>query len=388
MKIAIAQLNFHIGNFEQNLSKILDCIKKAKTLNADLIIFSELAICGYPPRDFLEFDDFIKKCDDSIEQIRAASAGIGVIVGAPLKNPKKEGKDLFNAAYFIADEKINCIIKKTLLPTYDIFDEYRYFEPNSTFKVAHFRGKKIAITICEDNWNIGNENPLYTLCPMDELIKQNPDFMVNISASPFDFNQAEKRLKVMQANTGRYKLPLFYVNHVGAQTELIFDGGSLVLAANDVVSDELPYFSEAMKTYNLNDLQKPGQVSKKRAYSKIQLIHDALVLGISDYFKKLDFKKAILGLSGGIDSAVTLCLAVEALGSENVMSVLLPSEFSSNHSVGDAEKLLENTKSPSEKISIQTAFESFRESLKPQFKNLPFDLAEENMQARIRGDFF
>lgn len=261
MKIALAQINYHIGNFEANQAKMLQAIAKAKANGVDLVLFAELAVCGYPPRDFLEFRDFIHHCTEVVNNLAAASYGIGIIVGGPTVNPRTEGKDLFNTAFFIADGKVQAEVHKALLPTYDIFDENRYFEPGKEFKVVEFRGQRIAITVCEDIWNVGNHNPLYTTCPMDELIQQQPDFMVNISASPFSYSQAETRINVCKANCQRYKLPLFYVNHVGAQTELIFDGGSLVLAANAMVYDELPYWEEAYREYNLADIQATTDLS-------------------------------------------------------------------------------------------------------------------------------
>lgn len=228
MKIAIAQLNYHIGNFEANTDKILANIQKAKAENVDLVVFSELAVCGYPPRDFLEFDDFIELCVNAVEKIATACVGIAAIVGGPYWNNETEGKKLFNSAFFLADGKIKSNHYKQLLPTYDVFDEYRYFEPSENVKCIDYLGEKIALTICEDLWNIEGKE-LYPESPMETLIKESPDFMINIAASPFSVPQADNRTKVLQWNTNKYKLPLFYVNHVGAQTELIFDGGSCVL---------------------------------------------------------------------------------------------------------------------------------------------------------------
>ena len=199
MKIALAQQNYHIGNFEDNTRKIISGIEEAKKQKADIVVFSELSICGYPPRDFLEFNDFINKCYEAIENIKKHSNNIGVIVGSPERNSIREGKDLFNTAWFLYDNKIHGIARKTLLPTYDVFDEYRYFEPAYDWNVIEFKGKKIALTICEDLWNI-NDNPLYRLCPMDQLIQQQPDLMINISASPFDYDHDEDRKEVIRAN--------------------------------------------------------------------------------------------------------------------------------------------------------------------------------------------
>jgi len=250
MKITIAQLNFLIGDFTGNVDKMLDAVATAKKDGADIICFSELATCGYPPRDFLEFDDFIRQAEKAIKRLAKAAKKIAIVVGSPARNPVVEGKDLFNAAYFLADGKIKQVAHKALLPTYDIFDEYRYFEPGNDFKIVKYKGKRIALTVCEDIWNIGNKNPLYTVCPMDEMMPQKPDFILNVSASPFSFSQAKSRIKVVRANIKRYGIPMFYVNHVGAQTELIFDGGSIVMSANGKLHDELPYFEEAVRTYD------------------------------------------------------------------------------------------------------------------------------------------
>ncbi|MDZ4846848.1 MAG: NAD+ synthase [Chitinophagales bacterium] len=390
MKIAVAQNNYHIGNFESNFKKIQDSIQCARSGKCDLVIFSELSVCGYPPRDFLEFSDFINRCDEVIQKIADEAKDIAVIVGSPSRNPRLEGKDLFNSAYFIENGKVEKVIHKALLPTYDIFDEYRYFEPNRNFHVVQFRDKKIALSVCEDIWNVGNENPLYTICPVDELMREQPDFIVNISASPFDYEQTEKRLRVLRANVARYKLPLFYVNHVGAQTDLIFDGGSIVMNAAGKVYDELPYFEETYREYDLNDLTasaKSQKEDKAIILPKIQKIHDALVLGIKDYFGKLGFQKAILGLSGGIDSAVVLVLAARALGKENVLPVLMPSEFSSEHSISDSVELAKRLGVMHEILPIKKVYDASLEALKPVFEGTPFNIAEENLQARIRANF-
>jgi NAD+ synthase (glutamine-hydrolysing) len=383
MKIALAQLNYHIGNFEANTKKIIDAIIEAKSKNADIVLFGELAVCGYPPRDFLEFDDFINRCQISINEITAHTEGIAVVVGCPIKNPKIEGKDLFNAAYFIADKKIIHVTHKTLLPTYDVFDEYRYFEPNEIFECVTYNGKKIAVTICEDIWNVGNENPLYQTCPMDFLIKQSPDFILNLSASPFNYTHPALRHHTVKANVDNYKIPMYYCNNVGAQTELIFDGGSMVYDAQGNCCGMLPHFEECIEVFDSENLK--AQEAPDYTQQKYRLMYDALVMGIKDYFQKMGFKKAILGLSGGVDSALVLCLAVAALGKENVMSVLLPSQYSTGHSVDDSLALVKNLGSPHEIIPIKDAFDTFEKLLAPQFKDLPENVTEENIQARCRA---
>ena len=384
MNIALAQLNYHIGNFSGNLAKMIDAIDDAKKNGADLICFAELAICGYPPRDFLEFDDFIDQVEAGINTLAEQAIGIGVIVGAPVRNPVVEGKDLYNAAFLLVDGNVEAVRHKALLPTYDVFDEYRYFEPATSFESITFKGVKIALTICEDIWNIGNENPLYTTCPMDHLILEKPDIMINISASPFNYDNPASRLHVVQSNVRRYGVPMFYVNHVGAQTELLFDGGSLVVSPDGSIYDEFPSFEESIQYYKVAEVIK-GRTFTATPKEKITLIHEALITGIRDYFGKLGFKKAILGLSGGIDSAVVAALAAEALGAENIRVILMPSQFSSNHSVDDARQLAANLSMQYDIIPIESVYDAYAEVLMPHFWATDFNIAEENIQARIRG---
>ena len=385
MKIALSQLNYHIGNFEGNIARVKESIKRARNCGADLIVFAELALSGYPPRDFLEFKDFVERCEKAVLEVAGECVDIACIIGSPSVNPVVEGKDLYNSAYFLAEGRIQSVHHKTLLPNYDIFDEYRYFEPNRNFELAEYKGKKMAVTICEDLWNI-NQNPMYILNPMDELTGYNPDFIINIAASPFNYDQAEIRKEVLLKNVEKYKLPLFYVNHVGAQTELLFDGGSMAIGADGHIIDELQYFQEDFSIIELDkERVKGNRNNSPNKISKISLINDALVMGVKNYFGKLGFKKAILGLSGGIDSAVTMAIAAEALGSENVYAVLLPSEYSSGHSIADARELAENLGSPYDIIPIKAGNQSVLDTLSPYFKDLPFGIAEENIQARLRG---
>jgi len=383
MKIAIAQLNYHIGHFDKNFENIKTAILDAKKAAADIVLFGELAVCGYPPRDFLEFNDFLLKCNEVIENIKTLTEGIAVVIGAPSINPNPEGKDLYNSAFFIADGEILGVCHKALLPTYDVFDEYRYFEPSKEFQTVSYKGKTIALTICEDIWNIGNENPLYEVCPMDILIEQKPDFILNLSASPFSVKQAETRKEIVRTNAKRYGIPLFYANHVGAQTELIFDGGSLAANSKGEIVAELPYFKECIEIIESEEIDSLVAITQN--VSEIERIHQALVTGIKQYFDKLGFKKAVLGLSGGVDSALVLALAVEALGNENVLSVLMPSQYSSDHSVDDALEMVNNLKSPYKIIPIKDMYYSVEENLKPHFEGKPPGLAEENIQARLRG---
>jgi len=400
MKISIAQQNYHIGNFEQNTDKILGAIQEAKKQGADLILFSEMSVCGYPVRDFVEFNDFINKCYDSIERIKKAADTIGVLIGSPARNPNKKGKDLFNAAFFLYEQQIVAEIHKTLLPTYDVFDENRYFEPADDWKVISFKGKKLAITICEDIWNLG-DNPLYRICPMDKMMDQQPDILLNLSASPFDYTHDEDRKATIKANVIKYKKPLFYCNAVGSQTEIVFDGGSFVFDKDANLCGALPMFESALQTFECNEdgsinapiLEPAARVPSKELNPasllpelNIDQVYKALVLGVKDYFNKMGFKRAILGSSGGIDSAVTLAIACDALGKENVHAILMPSPYSSEHSVNDAVQLSKNLDNPYDIIPIKEVYESFLGTLKPIFKDLPFSLAEENIQSRSRGN--
>ena len=400
MKICIAQQNYHIGNFEQNTEKMLCAIEEAKKQGADIILFSEMSVCGYPARDFVEFNDFINKCYESIETIKQAADTIGVLIGSPARNPNEKGKDLYNAAFFLYEQKIVAEIHKTLLPTYDVFDENRYFEPADDWKVVPFKGKKLAITICEDIWNLG-DNPLYRICPMDKMMDQQPDILLNLSASPFDYTHDEDRKATIKSNVVKYKKPLFYCNAVGSQTEIVFDGASLVFDKDANLCGALPMFESAMQIFECNDdgtinapiLEPAARVPSKELNPvklipelNIDQVYKALVLGVKDYFNKMGFKRAILGSSGGIDSAVTLAIACEALGKENVHSILMPSSYSTEHSIDDAVQLSKNLDNPYDIIPIKEVYETFLSTLKPIFKDLPFSLAEENIQSRSRGN--
>jgi NAD+ synthase (glutamine-hydrolysing) len=384
MKIALAQLNYHIGNFEGNYTVMKDAVLQAKANSADMICFSELATCGYPPRDFLEFRDFIRQSMQVVNQLCELSDDIAIVVGAPTVNPEIEGKDLFNSVFFLFEKKVHQIAKKALLPNYDIFDEYRYFEPNRDFETIVFKGKRIAITICEDIWNLGNQNPLYTICPLDEMIHEKPDFILNLSASPFSYEHAGSRLDVIRANVLKYKIPMFYTNCYGAQTDILFDGGSAVLSGDGCCYDEMPFFEPCIRYYDLETVIK-GNVVNEQKKNEIELIYKALVLGIRDYFAKMGFSKAIIGLSGGIDSALTTVLAVDALGKENVKVLLMPSEYSSKGSIDDAEALAKNLGISYEIIPIKEVFNQYKSTLSEYFKELPENVTEENIQARIRG---
>ncbi|MFO7670986.1 MAG: NAD+ synthase [Bacteroidales bacterium] len=393
MKIAIAQLNYIIGDFEGNLSKIAGAVNRANGDGADLVLFSELAICGYPPLDLLEQKEFITR---SLQAVRLLAETInpetGVLIGAPEFNPEESGKLLYNSVYFLLGGEIRQVFRKTLLPTYDIFDESRYFEPNREFNLLKFKGKKLAITICEDLWD---EQPfesefsrsrLYNTSPLEQLVKFKPDVIINLAASPYSHRKMEVKQSIFTGKAARHSIPLIYCNQSGAQTELIFEGGSMAINAKGEVVKRLHYFQEDYEVVELENLagSTPGQAPGKIP-GRMEMIHGALVLGIRDYFWKMGFSRATLGLSGGIDSAVTLVLASEALGPENMHVLLLPSQYSSDHSVNDSVTLAKNLGVKYDIIPIESLFNQYNTSLQNLFSNQTEDITEENIQARIRG---
>jgi NAD+ synthase (glutamine-hydrolysing) len=393
MKIALAQLNYHIGDFAGNLARITRAVAEAGEQGANLVVFSELSICGYPPLDLLERKDFIDACMSHIEMLaEAIDPEMGVLMGGPEPNPGSVGKMLYNSVFFLHGGKIIQVFRKSLLPTYDIFDEYRYFEPNREFEILEFMGRRLAVTICEDLWDeqpFENEyarSRLYTCNPLEELIRFRPHAVINLAASPFSHKKMEAKQSIFTGKAKRYGLPVLYCNQVGAQTELLFEGGSMAVNPSGSVVASLPFFKEDSLMVDLDALiqSKPAPDAGKIP-ERIEAMAGALICGIRDYFGKLGFKTATLGLSGGIDSAVTLALAAEALGPDNLHVLLLPSQYSSDHSVDDSVEMALGLSVKYDILPIEPLFMQFRETLKPLFKNLPEDIAEENIQARIRG---
>ncbi len=393
MKIALAQLNYIVNHFDYNRDKIAHAIEQAKSDGVDLIVFSELSICGYPPHDLLDREDFVLKCEQSVNELSKICIGITAIVGAPSLNPNLKGKLLYNSAYILSDGAISSVHHKTLLPTYDVFDEYRYFEPNTEFDIITVKGTKIAVTICEDLWD---DQPvssnfargrLYSKSPMEQLKNFDPDLIINIAASPFSYNNEGRRKSVFVNNVHRFGLPVIYVNQVGANAELIFDGSSMVLNRKGEILEQLNSFCEEVRIVDtdLFETKVPVRIDSDSENIRISKIYEALKLGISDYFGKMGFTKATLGLSGGIDSAVTLAIAVDALGSSNIRVLLMPSKYSSQHSIDDAVALAEKLNVKYDLINIQDAFDSFNVGLSGIFSGLKEDITEENLQARIRG---
>lgn len=384
LKITLAQLNSIIGDFQYNIKKIENAVQTAINQNSDLIIFPELFICSYPPQDRLEQIDFMKNVNSALKMVQNLSENIGIIIGTPVFNNSGKGKALYNAACFFYKNELIHTTHKALIPNYDVFDEYRYFEPAEEFQVIEFKNQKIAITICEDLWD-KSDNLQYKVQPMEILMTQNPDFIINIAASPFDYLKHGIRKQLLSRKAKEYNLPLIYVNNVGAQTELLFDGGSMVISPKGELCEQLSFFDEDIKTINTKDIYNEFRVLKEPAYHPITLIHNALVCGIKDFFKKSNFKTAIIGLSGGIDSSLVAALAVEALGAENVNAVFMPTAFSSNESLVDAQKQADLLKIPLQIIDIESNFLSIVDLLKDAFVSTEPNVAEENIQSRLRG---
>lgn len=381
MRILLAQINPTIGDLAGNTLKILSGIAHAKNNAAELVIFPELALTGYPPDDFLLLPHFIKAIDQYLNQIIAASKDVAVIVGCPRIN--LDNHFLYNSAAVICNQKLIGYQDKTLLPTYDVFDEQRYFKSAESNTVWEIAGKKIAITICEDIWQHGStpHSFLYTRDPILNLTMQHPDLLINLSASPFSQFKLLKRIQVCAKASKTLKCPTVFCNQVGGNDSLLFDGYSLYMGADGHLKDIAKGFQE---DYFLIDTSK----SIKQHNLQIdvnQMLFDSLVMGVRDYFKKGGFTQACIGLSGGIDSALVACIAAEALGKENVLGVNMPSRYSSDGSKGDAEQLAKTLDISYKTIPIEAPFQSFLDLLTPHFENRPQDTAEENIQARIRG---
>jgi NAD+ synthase (glutamine-hydrolysing) len=393
MRIALAQLNYIPGDTVFNSAKIISAIENARSRQTDLIIFSEMAVIGYPPLDLLGRNDIINNSMNATREIASHCTGIAAIIGGPSPNTGVFGKSLHNSAFFMHEGKIKAVINKALLPTYDVFDEDRYFQPGIIFQTVELDGKRIAITICEDIWD---EQPwgdketcrLYGVTPLDELIKEDPSLIVNIAANPFSHNRIKIREDVFIRNAREYGKPLISVNQTGGYTDLIFDGSSVLIDADGTVLEKLAFCEEEIRVIEL-----PSSESDRKDYScppsypddMIGYIQKALVTGIRDFFTKSGQKKAVIGLSGGIDSAVVLALAAEALKTENTLAVMMPSVYSSEQSVSDAVKMARNLGVPYHIVSIEEARQSLENTMKPFFGDRKPDVTEENIQARLRA---
>lgn len=384
LRIALAQLNYKIADFENNTSKIADAIFEAKQKKADLIVFSELSVCGYSPEDLLDYPWFVEKCEQSLEAVAMACDGIAAIVGGVMRNPNSKGRLLQNVCCFIHDGKIKHIVPKTLLPTYDVFNERRYFEPAQETSIIEYKGVRIGIAICEDLWDIYNDFE-YAEHPGENLKKQGAQIIINPSASPFHIGKQSLRNRVFAGQASRFDLPVLYVNQVGTHTELIFDGSSRAINANGEVAVQLPGFAESIAYLQYEKGKFSEGESVPLESNDAALLYQSLVFGIRDYFKKMGFKSATFGASGGIDSAVIQALATAALGAENVHPILMPSMYSSDHSVQDALELSHRLDNSPITLPIEDIYTAYMDTLKPVFMNRPFSLAEENLQARSRA---
>ena len=381
MKIALAQYNFHVGNISSNRKKIEEGIGLAEKKDVDILVFPELSLLGYPPLDLMEYDGLIDEIDRQLDFLSSKVGDMLLILGCPTKNTAKTGKPFYNSAVAIHKGEIIYRAFKTLLPSYDIFDEDRFFQSNERFDLLFYKGKKIALSICEDLWF--NEMPFYSVDPIKELAKLKPDFMINLSASPFDINKVESRVSMVQQCSSLLKAPIFYVNQVGANTDILFDGGSIITNKKGEILKIGSVFKESFIVSDIENII-PGQIE---TISRDKRLFDALVIGIKDYFIKSGFNKAILGLSGGVDSALVAVLAVKALGKENVRCFLMPSEYSSEHSISDAMALAENLGVQFNIVPINSAYKQALNDMNPYFENKPFNVAEENLQSRLRGMF-
>lgn len=387
MKIALAQLNYTIGDFETNYAKMKNAIEKAEKEKTDLIIFSELSICGYSPLDLLYNQNFIHKSIDTIHQLAKHCTTTSAIVGGPSIPTHAKGKQLQNSAWLLQNGEAYPIAHKTLLPSYQLLNEYRYFQPNSQFNVTNFKGKRLAIVIGEDLLNDKPtenkiyENQLNSLSPIQKLAALKPDMVINIAAQSFSHDQLQKQREHICAKAAQYKLPIYYVNQTGGNSELIYEGGSMAVDANGNIEHQLPFFKEEI-------FIQPNNSTTQHSVQfpdSIELVYQALVVGVRDYFAKMNFKKAVLGLSGGLDSALVAVIAADALGANNVHGLLMPSQYSSSHSITDAVDLAKNLGISYDTISIEKNFLEFSKTMQPIFIGQKEDVTEENIQARIRG---
>lgn len=382
MRIAISQIDPTVGDIKGNTERILKEIDRAKTFFADIIIFPELSLIGYPPRDLLYNPDVAKKVEEILrDKIIPVSKDIGIILGVPSYDRDK----IYNSAVFFYQGGLLARRDKTLLPTYDVFDEARYFKPAIDNYPIDFKGKRLGLTICEDIWNDKDywSRKLYDTDPIERLISCGIDIIINISASPYHYGKRDLRIDMLSYIAKKYRKPIIYVNQVGGNDELIFDGSSLVLDELGNIIWQGKNFEEDFYILDTEDIPKEQGLD----YSKedISFVYKTLVLGIKDYCIKTGFKRALVALSGGIDSSVVACLAVSALGKENVLGISMPSRYSSRESVLDAELLAKNLGIEFRVIPIEDIFSSFIKTLNPQ--GIPvMDLAEENLQARIRGN--
>jgi NAD+ synthetase len=390
MKIAIAQINAIIGDFNHNFDRIKYFTAKAIELSCDLVVFSELVISGYPPRDLLEKNDFINANLACLNRLLTSINGIGVICGFADKNPTDQGKSLYNSAVLFEDGKILHKVHKRLLPTYDVFDERRYFEPGQESTSYLYKGHRIGLTVCEDAWNDEDifKKRRYSIDPVALAVQAGADLLINVSASPFHLGNREFRLHMFGSMARKYGIPLIFANQVGGNDSVLFDGistvfdnkGNVVARARDFEEDLVVFDSEVVESAE-SFMAELHAISN----SDIESILKALVLGTHDYVVKSGFSKVVVGLSGGIDSAVTACIAEKALGRENVTGVFMPSQYTSKDNFEDTKELAENLGIALEQITIDSIFKEYLSFLSPSFKENEPGITEQNIQARIRG---
>jgi NAD+ synthetase len=385
MKIAICQANPIIGDIKGNSEKILEGYKNAINDGADLVVFPELFLCGYPPLDLVEKKEFRESVSKATQEIASKTTSVGLLFGTITEDYEDRiGTNVYNSAALCYDGKIQFVQNKTLIPNYDVFDEVRYFESAKEINLHSFKGEKLGISICEDIWNDADywKHRRYTVDPIRKQVDDGATMLINISASPYAYGKRKERFEMLSVLTKNDKIPLAYVCCVGAQTELIFDGGSMCFNGYGELCLLGKSFQEDY--FIFDTAQKYSSIIKVEAIFEEEALN-ALIMGVKDYGIKTGFKKALVGLSGGIDSALVVYIAVKAFGSENVHAVLMPSQYSSEGSISDSEKLITNLGISHNKISIQPVFEGALRILKPAFNSLPENITEENLQSRIRG---
>jgi NAD+ synthase (glutamine-hydrolysing) len=390
MRILVAQLNPVVGDIEGNLDRIEKVLRETCKDRPDLYVFPELYLTGYPPRDLLEFDWFVDETESALRTLTAMSTSCpesGIVLGAPVRNEGRTGKGLYNAAVLIENGRLITKAAKSLLPTYDVFDESRYFNQNPSVAPVPFRGELIGLTVCEDAWNIPEMwpgNRMYAFDPVGSLAGKGATLLINLSASPFTIGKEAVRFRLIADHARRHGIPFLYVNQVGGNDELIFDGRSIFVDGSGNAVRVLRPFEEEL---TLVDTAERGKAGGYEPQERIASVHGALRLGIGDYMRKCGFTRAVVGLSGGIDSAVTATMAAEAAGPRNVLGIAMPSPYSSKGSVDDSRTLAGNLGIELRVIPIETIFRAYLDTLTPHFEGRKPDITEENIQARIRGNF-
>jgi NAD+ synthase (glutamine-hydrolysing) len=385
VKIALGQINPTIGDFTGNSKKIIESARQALARGAEMVLFPELAVCGYPPRDLLEKPAFVERNQQVIDEIAQAVPGITVVCGFVSPARVETGKSVMNSAAVLRDGAVQFVQSKMLLPTYDVFDELRYFDPAKSQKLFPAGGSQFAVTICEDAWNDKHfwHRRLYSVDPVDELLHAGGNLVINISASPFHLGKRELRRQMLETIARDNQVPVLFVNQVGGNDSLIFDGSSMVIAPDGRIVTQAKSFEEDLVIFDSDTMQ--GDMHEQTAVG-VPSAYAALVLGTRDYVRKCGFSRVIIGLSGGMDSALTAAIAVDALGKENVTGMAMPSQYSTEHSIKDARELACKLGIRFEIIPIGTIFDEYRKTLSPLFSRLPEGIAEENLQSRIRGN--